>query len=207
MPAWDLHLLHLINREWTHPALDWLMPAVSAINAWLPLIIPLVLLVAWRGGKRGRLMLLTLAVALGISDGLVCNVLKKTVGRVRPRDAVEGVVVRDLGPGSPNYARLFKAPEAHLSQPRFEKRGKSFPSSHVANMFAAATVIAFFHRRVAAFVYCLAVTVAWSRVYVGAHWPSDIVPSAAIGILVGLTTVLALNRLFRRWSHNLPTSL
>eukprot|EP01031_Cornospumella_fuschlensis_P019389 gene19389-biopygen16329 len=75
-------------------------------------------------------MLLCLALALGIGDGIIANTLKKTIGRVRPRDAIEGVIVRDLGPGDPNFVRLFKAPTAKPSQPRGETWGKSFPSSH-----------------------------------------------------------------------------
>jgi undecaprenyl-diphosphatase len=193
--SWDLTLLHAINRGWSHPALDWLMPAVSAIDAWLPLLIVVAVVVALRGGRKARVMLACLAVTLALCDGVVCNALKKAVGRVRPRDAMEGVVVRDLGAGSPNFVRLFKAPAMTMSRPRGEERGKSFPSSHTANLFAAATVMAFFYRRWSLGIYGLAVLVALSRIYVGAHWPSDIPPSAAVGVLVALGVVWG----FRRW--------
>ena len=52
MTSWDLNLLRQINTEWSHPVLDWLMPALSAIEAWLPLIIVAALIMAWRGGRR-----------------------------------------------------------------------------------------------------------------------------------------------------------
>jgi hypothetical protein len=94
MNAWDLSLLHQINTAWSHPVLDWLMPALSAIEAWLPLIILAVLLTAWRGGKRARIMLLCLGIAIGLGDGVISNTLKKTIGRVRPRDALAGITIR-----------------------------------------------------------------------------------------------------------------
>lgn len=195
MTSWDPSLLHHINVQWSHPALDWLMPALSAIEAWIPLIIIAVLLTAWRGGRQARMMLLCLGIAIALADGVVCNILKKTVGRVRPRDVVEGVIVRDLGNASPAFLRLFKAPVVKPAEMRNETRGKSFPSSHTANMFAAATVIACFYRRAGLLIYLLAAAVAWSRIYCGAHWPSDIPPSAALGVLVGLGVVAGMRRL------------
>lgn len=201
MPTWDLQLLQQINLHWTHPFLDWFMPAISAINAWIPLFAVVAIWVAWRGGKRGRWMLLCIGLAVGIGDGIVSNTLKKTIGRVRPRDALTGLVVRDLAPGKPDFMRLFQAPQQHSSKPRRETRGKSFPSSHTVNMFALATVIALFHPRWGAFMYGVAALVAYSRLYVAAHWPSDIPPSAALGILVALVTVWAVNRVRQRFSE------
>lgn len=190
MFSWDLDLLTRINQGWSHPWLDWLMPAASAINAWVPAIILIVLLVAWRGGRESRWMLLCIALAVGIGDGVVSNTLKKAVGRVRPRDAVEGLIVRDLGQGQPEFMRLFTAPELTASKVRNEKRGKSFPSSHTVNMFALATVIALFQRRFWGLLgYGIALLVALSRLYVAAHWPSDVAASAAMGVLVGLAVV------------------
>jgi undecaprenyl-diphosphatase len=196
MISWDLFILHQINIEWTHPLMDWLMPAVSAINAWLPLLLLVVLLVLWHGGKQGRLMILCLAVSLGVSDGIISRTLKKAVGRVRPRDAVENIMIRDLGKGSPEFMRLFSAPTQRMSAPKGELRGSSFPSSHVMNLFAAATVVALFYRRAGIAVYLIALLVAYSRLYVGAHWPSDVVPSMGMGILVGWGVTRFLQRRF-----------
>ena len=195
MNAWDLSLLHQINTAWSHPVLDWLMPALSAIEAWLPLIIVVVLITAWRGGKRARVMLLCLGIAVGLGDAIISNTLKKTIGRVRPRDALESVTVRDLGLASPAFMRLFEPVVVKPGEPNGQTHGKSFPSSHTVNMFAVATVIACFYRWIGLVMYLLAAAVAYSRIYNGAHWPSDIPPSMALGVLVGLGVVAGVKRI------------
>ena len=62
----------------------------------------------------------------------------------------------------------------------------AFPSGHAATAFAAATVIAWDSRRLAIPAYALAALVAWSRVYVGVHWPLDVIGGAALGTLVAI---------------------
>jgi undecaprenyl-diphosphatase len=62
------------------------------------------------------------------------------------------------------------------------------------NLFAAATTVALFYRRSGAALYFLALLVAYSRIYVGAHWPSDVVPSIGMGILVGWGVTRLLQR-------------
>lgn len=194
MMDWDRHWLHLINREWTHPLLDWLMPAVSCIQAWLPLLILACLWVAWRGGRSGRHFLICMIVAIGLGDGLVSHGLKHAVGRARPKDVTTEVIVRDLGKAKPEFARLFKPPTQRPGRPKPLEHGKSFPSSHTVNLFAAALIIAHFRRGWGTFAFGFAALVSYSRIYVGAHWPSDIVPSIGLGLLVGVSAVWLVRR-------------
>ncbi|MCB1226174.1 MAG: phosphatase PAP2 family protein [Verrucomicrobiales bacterium] len=198
MTAWDLELLHLINQQWTSPLLDYVMAAVSAIDAWVPLLVLAGLLLLWKGGARARWMLLCLALALALADGVVAKGMKTAVGRVRPRDAMDGVIIRDLGKADWGPLRLFEPLVVKPSRKSSETRGKSFPSSHVMNLFAAAAVVMLFYRRAGVVVLMLAALVAWSRVYCGAHWPSDIPPSAGLGVAIGWLTVRAVGALRAR---------
>jgi undecaprenyl-diphosphatase len=71
----------------------------------------------------------------------------------------------------------------------------SLPSGHAATSFAGATLLAIAHRRAAVPLFLLAALVAWSRVYVGVHYPFDIVAGAVLGIGVALLSTLLWRRL------------
>jgi undecaprenyl-diphosphatase len=64
--------------------------------------------------------------------------------------------------------------------------GHSFPSGHAATSFAGAVMLAVFFRRALPWLLLLAVGIAFSRVYVGVHYPGDVLVGAAIGVLWAL---------------------
>ena len=74
----------------------------------------------------------------------------------------------------------YASPDALVPVPR----DASFPSGHAATSFAAATVLAFARPRWAPAFYLLAAAIAFSRVYVGVHYPLDVVGGAALGVVV-----------------------
>jgi undecaprenyl-diphosphatase len=73
----------------------------------------------------------------------------------------------------------------------------AFPSGHSATAFACATVLAWYDRRLAVPAFVLAAAIAWSRVYVGVHWPLDVLGGAVLGVLLA-TALLMLLRVPRR---------
>ncbi len=103
-----------------------------------------------------------LIICIIISDQLSSSVIKPLVGRLRPCQALEGVRLL-VGCGG----------------------GKSFPSSHAVNNFACAVVLSHFFPRARISLFVFVSLVAISRVYVGVHYPSDILGGAVLGMLIG----------------------
>lgn len=75
----------------------------------------------------------------------------------------------------------------------------SFPSGHACFYFALSTIIFHYNKRLGILFYVFSLLIVFSRVYVGIHWPSDILAGAVLGILVGWF----LNYLFRNHAHKI----
>jgi undecaprenyl-diphosphatase len=196
----DQQILFLINHDWAHRGLDRLMAVMSSLDFWLPLLLAMALVAAIWGGFRMRVMLLTAGLALAITDALVVRTLKDLVGRPRPHEMLEGVRTLDLAAAAPRLLALTKPLKEEYSGARIRPpHGNSFPSAHAANNFAVATVGALFFRRRGWLLFLPAILVAYSRVYVGSHWPLDVLVSCLLGLGIGLLVVAGTEALWRRW--------
>ncbi|MBE2179350.1 MAG: phosphatase PAP2 family protein, partial [Chthoniobacterales bacterium] len=87
------------------------------------------------------------------------------------------------------------------------KPGKSFPSGHTANMFCLATVLTAFYRRRGAWFFLPAALVALSRVSTGSHWPSDVIFTAMLSILLTMGLLRIFGWVWEKFSPRIVPSL
>jgi undecaprenyl-diphosphatase len=164
-----------VNVGLSNPFLDKVMPWVTEKHHFVaPLVILLLALLLW-GGQHGRQTLL-LALILVILTDQTGNLLKLLLARVRPCHVV---------------------PTAHLLVGC--TASGSFPSNHVLNLFAQSTLLALQWGWPASPAFLVAAIVAYSRVYVGVHYPGDVIGSAGIGIVWGWLVSRGALEVNRRW--------
>ncbi|MEI6349921.1 MAG: phosphatase PAP2 family protein [Verrucomicrobiota bacterium] len=200
-------LFLLINRQWTSPALDRIMATLSSFDFWTPVLLLLIVVVAVFGGFKARALLLTLALSVGIADGVVVNSLKCVFNRPRPCQA-QAVRVVKLQKTRPAFFAVIRPANVTASQPESGViQGRSFPSGHTTDNFTAAMVLAAFYRRRGWLYFPIAAAVGYSRIYTGSHWPSDVFISAFLGCGLGLLGVAAAEAFWRRLGGRIAPAL
>lgn len=165
----DEKLLLLLNR-WHTPFFDQLMWMVSDKWVWVPLYVLLAGLIVRRySWKGGLLCLLMIALAVAATDQTCASLLRPLVGRLRPSN-----------PDNPISTAI------HLVN-GYRGGRFGFPSCHAANSFTLAVFVSccFRRRRVTLSMLAWAMVVAYSRIYLGVHYPGDVATGMVAGCLYG----------------------
>ena len=171
----DKLVFYFINHTLSNVPFDYVMPVLTDLNKFLAVRILVVLgwiLLMIRGGKTGRTVGILLIATILVSDQLSSSVIKHWFTRLRPCFALPDV-------------RLL----VHCGS------GYSFPSSHAVNNFAGATILSYYYPKQKWGWIVFASLVAFSRPYVGVHYPSDIIGGALIGTVCGLLVISVWHRL------------
>ena len=178
LEALDVVLFRFLNTSVWHPVIDPIMVAVTSQDRWYAVLLGGWLAMIIWGGRRGRLAATMVVLAVALSDQLSSGFLKPLVGRARPCNALPLDEIRLL-------VRRSKA--------------FSFPSSHAANSFSMAAVLAWRYPRFWALIFFIAVVIAYSRVYVGVHYPFDTVVGAVLGLICGKVAILVVRSTDQWW--------
>lgn len=191
----DKSLFYLINVEGRSPLLSPVMEFVTDFKNWkVPIAILVVLHILWmffaplfRGGSardgffalrralaKGFVFLAVAGMALGAGDFLNHEVNKPFFGRMRPCNELTDISI--TAPCNRSY---------------------SFPSSHAVNITALAAVMSYEYRLFSPVIIGVALLVCYSRVYLGMHYPFDVLAGILFGLFYGGGAVYLKVRLFQ----------
>jgi membrane-associated phospholipid phosphatase len=175
----DKALMLRINSKWQHPALDVLFQHIRETYFWLPLYLFFIVLAVYNFGKKGWLWVLAAIVNTSITDQVSSNLIKGSINRLRP--------CRD--PSMLNELHFFV---------RYCPGSSSFTSSHATNHFGFACFVIFTLRRYTGkWIYALllmAAAISYGQVYVGVHYPLDVVCGGITGSLIGYGMSVIFNK-------------
>ncbi len=158
----DLSIFYFFNHTLSAGFLDKFFSILTSVNNWYIAYVILLGISFFKGGRKGKLAVAGIILLIIVSDQLGYRVLKEFFQRPRPCDVLTDVVT-PLG-----CTGTF-----------------SFPSNHALNNFTAAFFFYLLFPKLKWVLFITAALVSISRVYLGLHYPSDIIGGAIIGSALG----------------------
>lgn len=174
-PTWlidlDQQVFHTINTSWSNLVGDYVLPLMRNRLFWVPLYVFVLGGIILYYKRKAWIVMVGLAITIGISDALSSRVIKPYVKRPRPCHWVQRMEVQvRVGCGS----------------------GYSFPSSHATNHFAMALFMSGligFKRKLSIAWLTWAALIGYAQIYVGVHYPLDVIMGAMLGSIIGIRGV------------------
>ena len=169
----DRELFLFINQH-NFSFFDFLMPWYTFKYTWIPLYIILIILLYKKYGVKALYVIFPLIIlAAGLSDA-TCNLFKYGIARYRPCQNTE------IGHLVKLYAKI-----GHTKLHCGDKYG--FVSAHSSTSFAIALLFTLFYKNKIAtiLIFSWAGIMAYSRIYVGVHYPADVIIGAINGLMCG----------------------
>jgi undecaprenyl-diphosphatase len=173
LKAADQYLFQLVNAAWTNSALDAIYPWWREANTWVPLYLFLILFSLMNFGRKAIPWILFAVLTVVLTDQISSTLIKNWVERLRPCS-------------DPAFADKVRLLLNHCSG------GYSFPSSHATNHFGFAMYVFMTLRPVfkkwSWLFFVWAASIAYGQVYVGVHYPADVLFGSGLGLLLGYGT-------------------
>ncbi|HEY8389130.1 MAG TPA: phosphatase PAP2 family protein [Parasegetibacter sp.] len=175
----DQRLFFYLNGQLTHPVLDTILPFFRETLFWIPLYLFVITFMLMNFGKRGLGWIIFILITVALCDMVSTSLIKANVMRLRPcQDPSFARYIRLLIPGCPSES--------------------SFTSTHASTYFGMATFFFLTLRTILpkwiGFVFLWAGLIAYAQVYVGVHYPLDILFGALVGSAVAVFSAGFFNR-------------
>jgi len=171
----DETLFLFLNYSIANPIFDLIMPVITSDMLLRAGYGVTVILLLWKGDARLRWLVLFSAIALLLSDQTSSKFLKPMIERIRPCHVLYDINLLVNCGG-----------------------GYSMPSSHATNAFAQAALFSIAVKKTKWYLWVIAGLIAISRVFVGVHYPFDVLIGSAIGCIIGLIVALSFNKIIEK---------
>lgn len=165
----DVYIFYIINQTLQNPFFNFLMPIITNFGHYLVWIVICVFLAIF-GGEKGRNVALILFIAV-ILGYLISEFLKYIVMRPRPYMVLQGV--HQIGTINHQMVTI---------------NNSSFPSGHATEIFIGCVILGKKYGYMI-FLVLLAIIISFSRIYIGVHYPSDVIAGALLGVGISLTVL------------------
>ncbi|MAN42102.1 MAG: phosphatase PAP2 family protein [Candidatus Marinimicrobia bacterium] len=163
----DKKIFTFFNSSIANPVFDIFFPIITNQDIWIIPILLGIIILSIKGGTKGRIASIVLIIGVILADYSSAQIIKPYFQRLRPSHDILDQI-RLLVPKGGRYG---------------------FVSSHAANMYVSATILGYFYSKQKRLFFTIASLVAFSRVYVGVHYPADIVFGGLLGYGLGWITI------------------
>jgi len=179
LKLWDQWLFIKINSAWTNDFLNSVYPWWRDSNTWIPLYLFLGLFVFMNFGWKVWPWVAFFIITIALTDQISANLIKNLVQRTRPCNDENFMI---------NVHTLLGGCSSSFS----------FPSSHATNHFGMAWFIYLtlkkYFKTWSYLFFFWAATIAYGQVYIGIHYPTDVLGGALLGSLIGVITATVFNK-------------
>lgn len=194
-PDWDIALLRLINLDWRNTALDWLMPFISSDFLFYLLLaagaVGFLYLRRFRISGRGLALAVIFCLAAPLVNDVLVDFVKQEAGRARPYQSLPLVY------GYDREAAVWEQNPGDY-QPGGEDEPDSFYSGHASGFMALSLAVMLCFPPLRSWFWLAPLLVGYSRIYMGRHYPSDVLVGWLAGAMVAVVLWLVWRKLCPR---------